>query len=229
MTVISRTRDFIVAGCDSRVVLWGDGGYESLKCRKFAIGRRRNVLFLISGTWQGIKKNPRLVLERDVEELVNEEDSVYDVARKAYEHLLPLYPKTGGRGWQLQVCGFDSGIAKVYVVLSNPPPHRKTIEEVLNGAVTGTEGVFAFTKKRGVPPIGSLCSNESEMIALMKNYMLEAVRFENEWSTRRNRPHMTDSRINILVVRPDVIEWKEPRYYYPKDEKRLERMLKRMP
>lgn len=228
MTVVPRSRDAIIAGCDTRVVLWKNDHHEVFRCRKFAISRKRNILFLISGMWYGARQNPRIILEKDVEKLISGEDTVHDVAKKTYEYLLPLYPKVNGRGWQLQVCGFDSNLAKVYVLLSNPPPHRADIEEVQNGAITGTEGIFAFTKEYGVPPLGSMNLSEDEIKKAMKEYMKFAVKFENEWSVRENRPPMTDNRINVLVVHPNSIEWKEPKHYYPKDEKKLEKLTKQL-
>ena len=226
MTVV--TKDGIIAGCDTRVVLWMNKNYKVFKCRKFAINRKRNVLFLISGMWYGVKENPVEVIERRLKDLIEERDSILDVSKKAYDYLSPLYPKVSERGWQLQVCGFDSNQAKVYVVLSNPPPYRKNIEEVKNGAITGTEGVFEFTKQYGVPALGSMNLSEDEIIDAMKKYLQACVKFENEWSIRRNKPPMTDNRINILVVRASDIEWKEPRHYYPKDEKGLKKLQKRM-
>jgi len=95
----------------------------------------------------------------------------------------------------------------VYVVLSNPPPYRKNIEEVKNGAITGTEGVFEFTNQYGVPALGSMNLSEDEIIDVMKKYLQACVKFENEWSIRRNKPPMTDNRINILVVRASDIEY----------------------
>lgn len=204
-------------------------GYRVFRCRKFAVSKKRNILFLVSGMWFGSRENPIEVIEERLDEFIQEKDSVFDVAKKAYDRLLPFYPPINERGWQLQVCGFDSTLAKICVVLSNPPSHRMNLEEVSNGAVTGTEGIFVFAKQYGVPPLGSMNLSESEIIDAMKSYMQDAVRFENEWSIRRNKPPMTDNRFNFLVVRVNETEWMEPRHYYPKDERKLKRLQRSPP
>jgi hypothetical protein len=69
-----------------------------MKCRKFVINRKRNVLFLISGMWYGIKENPVEVMERCLNDLIEERDFILDMSKKAYDYLSPLYPKVGERG-----------------------------------------------------------------------------------------------------------------------------------
>jgi hypothetical protein len=206
-----QTPNFIVAGSDCLV---GNIKGEQLFLKKFIISTKRKFVILFSGNFilsDYSKPDPRVLLIEEINNIVGKHDLLFEAAKKVLLYVTNTYSPTDYVDLQMQFCGFDRDIPRIYLV-STKENLSKNLQSCLTGAQGATEYARTIEGQRQICYLKSVVPpEEGILLRKVREFMDGAVNYENQKSIENNEKPKTGGGINILTLYPESFVWHAPR------------------
>lgn len=183
--------------------------------KKFFVIMKRNIVILLSGHWrleESDDPDPRKLLIEDANKLMHKNDTLLDASNKILELIKKTYKPERDVVLQLQVCGFDDNVPRIYIILTA----KDEIHEASAVSLTGTAGIIEFGRtseaKRKMTLLANLIPEEQILDKKVREFLSQAIHFENNWAKIKGVAPTTGGGVNTVIVYPNRIVWLQPRF-----------------
>ncbi len=206
-----RTPNFIVTGTD--VLVRDIKGMEHFY-KKFIVNTKRNFVILFSGHFvlsDASKPDPRKLLIEGINKTVNRSDPLIEVSRKVLQLIAKTYSQKDTVDLQMQFCGFDGNIPRIYLVMTKENPLKD-----LRSCLTGAQRVMDYARttegQRQICLLKSLIPEKEILSQKVRQFMDNVIKYENERAKESGEKPMTGGGVNIVTVDPKTLFWSQPRF-----------------
>lgn len=152
------------------------------------------------------------MLIKDFQKRIHKNDTVLDASRKILHLINETYEPNRDIQLQLQLCGFDGNTPQVYLIITK----NGLIKPLPNGGLTGTAGIIAFGRTKqaqlNMQRLNNLIAEEDVLAEQVREFISQAISFENNWSKTRGEIPKTGIGVNIVVLYPQKVVWIQPRF-----------------
>ena len=141
----------------------------------------------------------RHLLLTGIDSLVNENNRLLDISRKILELEQKTFSGTDDVFCRLQICGFDNNIPRIYFV---EPKIIRDVQYCLTWAEGITEYGMTVKGKSQINVLNQMIPNEQILEEKVRQFMTEAIAYENNKAKERGEKPKTGGGINIVTVYP---------------------------
>lgn len=183
--------------------------------KKFLINTNRNLVVLISGSFliDKPRPEPRELLINGMDETITKKDTMLAVSKKLLQLVSKTYEKTDKVDLNLQVCGFDGRIPRIYVVSFKIGTTGK-IEEV-GFCLTGAPAILDYGRTRDgksrIAILRQMVPNAQIVQENVRKLVANAIDYENKTAIANGEKPRTGGGINIVTVFQEALIWTDPK------------------
>lgn len=203
---------FIVTGTD---VLAGNRvTHGNIILKKFFINTKRNFVVLLSGGWMidpSSSADPREILLCNLDASIEKKDTILAISKKIFNLLNKSYSDNDDVYINLQVCGFDGKMPRIYC-FSNRSFDIRSARSFLTGAPDVLEFGKTEEFKNHLRRLECTIPHPEIIQDSVRKLMTQAIDYENKKAIARGENPKTGGGVNIVTVTQNEMGWSKPRF-----------------